>query len=691
MPTSGGMLGEVQDGLLQEALANLGPEWQDQPLPAKIEEAKRRLLMMEQIDHTSEFALDKHQGKVRELEQVQQELPDMPKVNASRKVFTLKVSQFAPPTDPMQNGMEVQGEPPAQQSAAGDLPKFRDAAHLRDVLLQIGVDQAASAFGALVSINPEFEQAVDDAIGRFFETDDPQRQLELASVIYNSLPQSARESVNGAEGDTQVNGVEETVQTSNDAIRHAAVNLAKNNASKKVEAFNLKNLKTAQHKGLENVMMFGPDQVRVDPFTGQLVSKWHIQERNKGYGIRVNDALDIDFEAIWRGNIMDKYSQPYRNAEGEWVGGYINKRFEVDRMIPEGNNYQMKPGEKRRPYLPEYRSTEARLQNMRSEASDGDHKPTFANKDKPTDWSKDGTEFAAFNFKKAKSEKQASSKKKSKLNKQSDFFGQFFGKSSPQPQKSKPVGRLDLSPIDIPAQKATKPNGPQPEVDFQLNDRVEVLQNGHSTGLVGTISSWEGSGQAGSVNKPSARVRVQGIPGGTLVRLVDLRKVQAQVNLPQGGQPKDTNSLPKLPGEEPLKGGPRCSNCGTQLPNPANVSNQRKGNLTNCPMCHAPINMGGQWVNPFNQQKQTPFNQNVVITPNMQRAAQIVMPSDATVVNKTVPQSMARRTKPFAPQVQPQQAFPQTQESLMLSDENAEKKDQGHLDSVQHSANALGL
>jgi hypothetical protein len=464
MPTSGGMLGEVQDGLLQEALANLGPEWQSQPLPAKIEEAKRRLIMMQEIDQTANFALDKHKGKVDELEQVQQELPGMPNVMAKRSIFTLKTAQapFATPVPPVDPNVN----PQSGNNAGSNLPKFQDASQLRDFLVQTEPNQVSAQLGELVSINPELEQSVSDAVARFYETNDPQRQIELASIIYDSLPQSARNSANEMEGDTQVSGIEQTVKASNEAVRAAAIKLAQMTpqsspllnpvhdprqvpnkkclscgyerpqseqqctvcgASKFAEPgqqpanekliFNsskFKKIKTAQHKGLENVMMFGPDQVRVDPFTGQLVSKWHIYERNKGYGIKPGDALDIDFEAIWRGNIMDKYSQPYRNAEGEWVGGYINKRFEVDRMVPEGNNYQLKPGEKRRAYLPEYRSTESRLQKMRAESTIGDHKPTYANKDKPTDWSKDGTEFAAFNFKRAKNEKFASAEVKKK-------------------------------------------------------------------------------------------------------------------------------------------------------------------------------------------------------------------------------------------------------------------------------------
>jgi hypothetical protein len=107
-------------------------------------------------------------------------------------------------------------------------------------------------------------------------------------------------------------------------------------------------------------MMYGPEQVRFDEFTRQPISNWHLVERNKGFGLRIDDICDIDFEAIWRGNIMDKYDV-----------NYIERRFEVDKNVPVTNNMQLKPGQLRKPYLPEYSSTEARLQDARK----GDGKP----------------------------------------------------------------------------------------------------------------------------------------------------------------------------------------------------------------------------------------------------------------------------------------------------------------------------
>ena len=144
-------------------------------------------------------------------------------------------------------------------------------------------------------------------------------------------------------------------------VDEAIKKIVKKNKSK---VFNLK--KTAQHKTMNNVVLWGPSQSRIDPFLHQPVSDWNIVERNKGFGLVVDDIWNIDYETIWRENIMDKYSRPYKDKEGNWVGGYLNKRFEIDRNIPGLNNMQLKPGQLRRPILPEYGNTESRLQSARA-------------------------------------------------------------------------------------------------------------------------------------------------------------------------------------------------------------------------------------------------------------------------------------------------------------------------------------
>jgi hypothetical protein len=161
-------------------------------------------------------------------------------------------------------------------------------------------------------------------------------------------------------------GIEVMVQEQHyGEVDNAIRKIAQTTAKKyKAKVFNLK--KTAQHKSLDNAILYGPGETRIDPFLHQPVSDWHIVERNKGFGLVVDDIWNIDYETIWRENIMDKYSRPYKDKEGNWVGGYLNKRFEIDRNIPEANNMQLKPGQLRKPILPEYGNTESRLQAARA-------------------------------------------------------------------------------------------------------------------------------------------------------------------------------------------------------------------------------------------------------------------------------------------------------------------------------------
>jgi hypothetical protein len=82
--------------------------------------------------------------------------------------------------------------------------------------------------------------------------------------------------------------------------------MAKNSVKKNVvKKFNL--TKNAQHKTIDNMIMWGPQPTpRIDPFLRQPISDWHIVERNKGFGLVVDDIWNIDYETIWRQNIMDK-------------------------------------------------------------------------------------------------------------------------------------------------------------------------------------------------------------------------------------------------------------------------------------------------------------------------------------------------------------------------------------------------
>ena len=246
-----------------------------------------------------------------------------------------------------------------------------------DYLIQLAQDPNGLFQFVKENTSPENGEVADQLTEQFnIIVEDPARIDEtdqIAGQIYDLLD----DSVKAVPDDTEF-GIPTAIAETNEIIKK----LAKEYVAKKATAFNL--TKTAQHKTEENVILHGSQNKKFDPFYRQNVSDWSIIERNKGFGLVFDDITDIDYEAIWRGTVMDKYSRPYRDKEGNWVGGYINKRFEVDHNIPETNNYQLKPGQLRRATPPEYGSTESRLQAARA-AGDIKGGPEV-DKTKPFNW-----------------------------------------------------------------------------------------------------------------------------------------------------------------------------------------------------------------------------------------------------------------------------------------------------------------
>lgn len=81
-------------------------------------------------------------------------------------------------------------------------------------------------------------------------------------------------------------------------------------------------------------------------------------------GLPIDDHQILCGEAIWRQNVMDKFSREYKDEDGNWVGGYLNKRFEIERSTHE-HPAQLKPGQRQGPINEDAWVTEKRLQEMR--------------------------------------------------------------------------------------------------------------------------------------------------------------------------------------------------------------------------------------------------------------------------------------------------------------------------------------
>jgi hypothetical protein len=217
----------------------------------------------------------------------------------------------------------------------------------------------------------ESQSFVKDSIQRFYEPErDEADKTIIAAEIYKAIHGRGKGEQEVSATYTQAS-IKDLIRKSNVAISKFANQAVSGSTVKTAKAYNLK--KQAQFHGSRNndFITYGPDEKMFLPYsnTGFVGSRWHTWIRGRDHNFLFDDTA-VDFETFWRGNIMDKYSRPYRNEKGEYVGGYINKRFEVDRNIPEGNNLQLLPGQKRRPYMPEYGTWEARMAAARDKHLD---------------------------------------------------------------------------------------------------------------------------------------------------------------------------------------------------------------------------------------------------------------------------------------------------------------------------------
>lgn len=120
--------------------------------------------------------------------------------------------------------------------------------------------------------------------------------------------------------------------------------------------------------GYNGYTMYGPGDTRMCPKIRQPVStficRYHCLD-----GINVDDHQTVCGEAIWRQSVMDKFSREYRDADGKWTGGYLNKRFETHYDDSITNPALLKPGQRMAPINEDAWSLEKRLAEMRKTES----------------------------------------------------------------------------------------------------------------------------------------------------------------------------------------------------------------------------------------------------------------------------------------------------------------------------------
>ena len=354
-------------------------------LPALTEQHNQGIKSNEQILEDQKKV---EQGLIN-MQNVQKDLSTV----SSRKSFNFKKAQFSPvsPMDQNMGDFHEVGQMQEPEMPQENNPQFKSHVELKEFLVSNMGDQEEIRHMFFNDAGDDNLDNIKMALENFFSKAaikevGEEVLLDAANIVYDFIPESMKAAnpdgqqtiVTEKTSPDRFSNIMSCLEKTANHIKKLAEEYVSKKINQKKASYNQK--KIAQHKTVDNMLLWGPGNPRPDPFLrGQPVSDWHIVERNKGFGQDIDGVWNIDWEAMWRGNVMDKYSRPYRDKEGNWVGGYLEKRFEVDKNIPEANNYQLKPGQRRRPYLPEFGSTEARLEDARKKNKEGG---------KTEDWSK---------------------------------------------------------------------------------------------------------------------------------------------------------------------------------------------------------------------------------------------------------------------------------------------------------------
>ena len=215
-------------------------------------------------------------------------------------------------------------------------------------------------------------------------TNGEQNLLKLYEVL---LPDAVKNESNNA-----MESVRMSENNIDGIVRYSLTEQIINNKS----ASNTEGLiKTAADQFGQQYLLYGPTEKRICPklrgknlSVGDVVSEYTCRHHCLD-GIVIDDNKTICGEALWRANAMDKFSREYVDEDGEIVGGYLNKRFEINRNVPEENKMRLKPGETRKPRPAAWGNLESRLQDMRAkEGQKRDYRPE-TNTGDPFEWCHD--------------------------------------------------------------------------------------------------------------------------------------------------------------------------------------------------------------------------------------------------------------------------------------------------------------
>jgi len=280
--------------------------------------------------------------------------------------------------------------PQAADSGQVDLPSFSNHTEMFEFLNNFrrdgepgsGYDQVWNGFFApRLGASPNasmLEEALQDFYQQNEDSENSADIVDRAFEIYSSIIAPSVVPVDTIQKAAAV--IDSIVEASDEQITILAERFAKSSKIVKTDSkksvFNL--TKQASHGDMKNVILFGPGQTRPSPIIRDVESNLSALERNKSNQFFLGGIYDIDFETLWRGNVMDKYYRPFDGSHGLSGGGYIEDRFEVNKVIPVGNDLRVPIDGSPRPFIPEFGSFEARMSAARGDLNGNDGRVTFA-------------------------------------------------------------------------------------------------------------------------------------------------------------------------------------------------------------------------------------------------------------------------------------------------------------------------
>jgi len=292
----------------------------------------------------------------------------------------------APPVG-IEDPLGMGGQPEPQQATILPVEDIGDFIHkMTQIILSGDEDGFVNAQNEITStITDKHDQlAAQEAftqlsryLGQEDKEDGPVADI-LSEIYRNYLPDAVPNNVE--QGMSNINPTPEPMPSTDTPVLAKTYNLSQH-MYKEARATN------------DGYVMYGPTEKRICPKLlnrgmGAVVS----EETCRFYcpdGLAIDDNKMICGEAVWRANIMDKFSRDYVDENGKVTGGYIERRFEVNHNVPEENKMRLKPGELRKPRPAEQGNLEARMQAMRQkEGKKRGYKPD-TNTGDVFDWAKD--------------------------------------------------------------------------------------------------------------------------------------------------------------------------------------------------------------------------------------------------------------------------------------------------------------